>query len=61
MAYLDDLRDNLFTQMLDMLVANHLKYDPAFRDQAIENGFDFEEMLSDAKEQLRDDEIEDLW
>ena len=60
MAYLDDLRDGLYDQMVDMLVANNLKYDPEFRKEAEENGFDFDQMIEDAKAQIPD-EVEDLW
>ena len=61
MAYLDDLRDGLYDQMVMMLVANKLHYDPKFREDAESEGFDFEEMLTAAADQIPDEEIKDLW
>ena len=61
MAYLDDLRDGLYDQMVDMLVANELHYDEQFKAYVDENGFDFEKMLKAAADHIRDSAIEDIW
>ena len=60
MAYLDDPRDGLHDQMVGMLVANDLHYDPEFCKKAEENGLNFDQMIKDAKAQIPD-EVEDLW
>lgn len=60
MAYLDDLKDGLYDQMVDMLVYNELRYDEEFREQADENGFDFEEMLREAADRIKESEAE-IW
>lgn len=60
MGYLDDMRDGLYDRMMDMLVYNELHYDEEFKEQAEENGFDFEEMLAEAADRIKESEAE-IW
>lgn len=55
MVYLDDLHYVLYDQMVDALVVNDLHYSLEFKQKAESEGFDFEQMLKDAADQIPDD------